>query len=72
MLVGGSATLSWNSRLTIAIGAARGLAFLHARDVIYRDLKSSTILLDEDFNPRLSSSRILSSFELRLGKKWSV
>ncbi|XP_051228823.1 probable serine/threonine-protein kinase PBL4 [Lolium perenne] len=36
----GSVTLSWNTRLTIAIAAARGLAFLHVRDVIYRYLKS--------------------------------
>nr|GMC62549.1 probable serine/threonine-protein kinase PIX13 [Ipomoea batatas] len=41
--------LSWDLRLNIAIGVARGLAFLHCseRQVICRDLKSSNILLDE-------------------------
>ncbi|KAJ6990501.1 hypothetical protein NC653_018916 [Populus alba x Populus x berolinensis] len=39
--------LSWDIRLNIAIGAARGLTFLHTSDkkVIYRDFKASNILL---------------------------
>ncbi|KAM7485591.1 hypothetical protein LguiA_001600 [Lonicera macranthoides] len=48
--------LSWETRLKIATGAARGLAFLHTseKQLIYRDFKCSNILLDEDFNPKLS------------------
>ena len=40
--------LSWGNRLKIALGAAKGLAFLHESEkpVIYRDFKTSNILVD--------------------------
>ncbi|WMV27835.1 hypothetical protein MTR67_021220 [Solanum verrucosum] len=53
----GKKPLSWSTRLKIASGAAHGLEYLHCEanpPVIYRDLKSSNILLDNDFNPKLS------------------
>lgn len=53
----GREPLSWSTRLKIAVGAAHGLKYLHCSanpPVIYRDLKSSNILLDNDFNPKLS------------------
>ncbi|KAD2393235.1 hypothetical protein E3N88_40212 [Mikania micrantha] len=49
--------LDWHTRLKVAVGAARGLEYLHCKanpPVIYRDLKSSNILLDNDFKPKLS------------------
>ncbi|KAK9715168.1 hypothetical protein RND81_06G147400 [Saponaria officinalis] len=48
--------LSWSSRMKIALGAAKGLAFLHdnREPVIYRDFKTSNILLDSEFNAKLS------------------
>lgn len=48
--------LSWSIRMKIALGAAKGLAFLHdaERPVIYRDFKTSNILLDMDYNAKLS------------------
>ena len=49
--------LDWYARVKIAYGAAIGLEYLHEKanpPVIYRDLKSSNILLDEEFNPKLS------------------
>ncbi|XP_019072929.1 probable serine/threonine-protein kinase PBL23 isoform X1 [Vitis riparia] len=49
--------LDWITRMRIAEGAARGLEHLHETanpPVIYRDFKASNILLDEDFNPKLS------------------
>ncbi|BAT75308.1 hypothetical protein VIGAN_01314900 [Vigna angularis var. angularis] len=48
--------LSWNTRLKIIIGAARGLAFLHANEnkVIFRDFKSSNILLDGNYNAKIA------------------
>ncbi|XWS23226.1 hypothetical protein CRYUN_Cryun29cG0102900 [Craigia yunnanensis] len=48
--------LNWSRRIKIAIGAARAVEYLHThtRPVIHRDLKASNILLDADFNPKLS------------------
>ncbi|XP_071727208.1 probable serine/threonine-protein kinase PBL23 [Rutidosis leptorrhynchoides] len=49
--------LEWDIRIKIAMGAAKGLEYLHNKadpPVIYRDLKASNILLDEDWNARLS------------------
>ncbi|XP_020222722.1 probable serine/threonine-protein kinase PBL23 [Cajanus cajan] len=49
--------LDWQTRMKIAEGAAKGLEYLHEEadpPVIYRDFKASNILLDENFNPKLS------------------
>ncbi|GKA98370.1 protein kinase, ATP binding site-containing protein [Tanacetum coccineum] len=50
--------LTWVQRLEICIGAARGLAYLHnpsqtQQRVLHRDIKSSNILLDENWNARI-------------------
>lgn len=53
----GSLPLPWSIRMKIALGAAKGLAFLHEeaeRPVIYRDFKTSNILLDAEYNAKLS------------------
>ncbi|EEF46273.1 serine/threonine-protein kinase RIPK [Ricinus communis] len=51
-----SVSLPWSTRMKIALGAAKGLAFLHEseKSVIYRDFKASNILLDSDYNAKLS------------------
>ncbi|WCJ40420.1 Protein kinase superfamily protein [Euphorbia peplus] len=49
--------LSWNLRMKIAVDIARGLEYLHEHcnpPVVHRDLKSSNILLDANFNAKLS------------------
>uniref|UniRef100_A0A6N2KHR0 Protein kinase domain-containing protein n=1 Tax=Salix viminalis TaxID=40686 RepID=A0A6N2KHR0_SALVM len=53
----GKEPLDWTARIKIASGAAKGLEYLHDvadPQIIYRDFKASNILLDEDFNPKLS------------------
>lgn len=52
----GARPLPWALRIKVAIGAARGLSFLHEAEqqVIYRDFKASNILLDSEFNAKLS------------------
>ncbi|CAN8293542.1 unnamed protein product [Cochlearia groenlandica] len=52
----GAQPLTWAIRMKVAIGAAKGLTFLHdaKSQVIYRDFKAANILLDADFNAKLS------------------
>ncbi|KAG6520633.1 hypothetical protein ZIOFF_017692 [Zingiber officinale] len=50
-------TLSWPMRLRVALDAARGLAYLHEEmefQIIFRDFKTSNILLDKDWKAKLS------------------
>ncbi|KAE8657995.1 putative receptor-like protein kinase [Hibiscus syriacus] len=51
-----SVSLPWATRMKIVLGAAKGLAYLHEAEkpVIYRDFKASNILLDSDYNAKLS------------------
>lgn len=53
---GSSGLLSWSLRMKIALGAAKGLAFLHSPEinVIHRGFKSSDILLDSGYNAKIS------------------
>lgn len=59
-----TAPLDWDARIKIALGAARGLAYLHEDSsprVIHRDFKASNILLEEDFTPKVSDFGLAKS-----------
>ncbi|CAN6912031.1 unnamed protein product [Brassica oleracea] len=52
-----ASSLSWGQRLNIAVGAAQGLCYMHhdcTPATIHRDVKSSNILLDYDFNAKIA------------------
>ncbi|XP_038878770.1 LRR receptor-like serine/threonine-protein kinase FEI 2 [Benincasa hispida] len=50
-------SLDWSARLNIALGSARGLAYLHhdcCPKIVHCNIKSSNILLDENLEPHVS------------------
>jgi len=49
--------LSWEARMKVAMGTAKALAYLHEAiepKVVHRDIKSSNILIDDEYNAKVS------------------
>ncbi|KAL9263854.1 Receptor protein-tyrosine kinase CEPR2-like protein [Drosera capensis] len=58
--------LDWSTRYRIALGVANGIAYLHhdcSPPIIHRDVKSSNILLDENYEPKLADFGVAKASE---------
>ncbi|KAM5562897.1 putative inactive leucine-rich repeat receptor-like protein kinase [Rosa sericea] len=68
----GAKIMDWPTRLKIGIGAARGLAWLHHNcnpRIIHRNVSSKCILLDADFEPKISDfglARLMNPIDTHL------
>jgi serine/threonine protein kinase len=68
----GECTMEWSLRLKIAIGAAKGFAWLHHNcnpRIIHRNISSKCILLDTDFEPKISDfglARLMNPIDTHL------
>ena len=58
--------LDWPKRLQIAVGAAQGLHYMHhscSPPIVHRDVKSSNILLDSEFNAKIADFGLAKMFK---------
>ncbi|THF97534.1 hypothetical protein TEA_001222 [Camellia sinensis var. sinensis] len=58
--------LDWPTRQKICLGIARGLAYLHEESrlkIVHRDIKTSNVLLDKEFNAKISDFGLAKLYE---------
>ncbi|KAH9608422.1 hypothetical protein KSS87_021356 [Heliosperma pusillum] len=63
----GQPPLDWQTRIKAAIGAAKGLAYLHEDcqpPIIHRDIKAANILLDDSFEAKVADFGLAKSYSL--------
>ncbi|KMT08521.1 hypothetical protein BVRB_6g138040 [Beta vulgaris subsp. vulgaris] len=66
--------LSWTQRMQIVLDVARGLNYIHSYNIppyVYKDLKSSSILLDSEFRAKISNFRPARFAERQRGQTTS-
>ncbi|KAJ0789605.1 putative protein kinase RLK-Pelle-SD-2b family [Helianthus annuus] len=69
-----SNTLDWGKKIEIAIGTAKGLAYLHEEClewVLHCDVKPHNILLDSDYNPKVADFGLSKLFDRSSGENSS-
>ncbi|XP_050236927.1 serine/threonine-protein kinase CDG1-like [Mercurialis annua] len=52
--------LTWTERMKVALGAARGLNFLHQNDIVHKNVRTSSIPVTHDFEPMVRIENLIT------------